>query len=329
MVMPDQNIGIDGPVQRLFNTGEMLFEEGLQGKEMFLIQEGKVGIFKNTPEGKVPLSVAGPGGVLGEQSLFGNHARSATAVAVEPTRVLIIHQKELQHITETIPPWLFAMLKKIVTTLHTVRQSSDHSPLRDPERSIVQLLLLLLRHAESGSEDRLRVGLAGMLEDGATIGRLKEQELLTILDSLGKRGLIKRHTGQDGRETWIESVDREALKLYEEYLQLKGRGERFKEADIASETVATLSNIAYVAQKSGQETPDGTSLYKSALVEDLADQSDHASLERSLQELNKRGFIVVLPLEDDTLIIFQKERLVRIKKIKEWLPKFEMAVEAV
>jgi hypothetical protein len=157
--------------------------------------------------------------------------------------------------------------------------------------------------------------------------RLQEEKVRSILSRLEKRALIRMEKRPDGSGAWIVVLDQEALRLYDEFLLLKNRNERFREAVISDAAATTLSNIAYVAQKSGQETVEGTSLYKSALAEDLSDQSDPALLDKNLTELTRIGLITMLPTEDETLIVFRKERLIRMKKIREWLPKFEMKLE--
>ena len=94
---------------------------------------------------------------------------------------------------------------------------------------------------------------------------------------------------------------------------------------IPQDAVGVLSNIAYIAQKSGTETPEGTKLSKSAFMEDMADK-DRNKLEKTLLDLRRRNLINIMPEGADSIIIFKPETLSRIKKIKEWLPRFEMDV---
>jgi CRP-like cAMP-binding protein len=324
----EQTGGTEAPVQQIFKAGEVVFEEGLQGKDMYLIQEGKIGVFKNTPKGRLPISVVGAGGILGEQSFFGSHVRSATAIAVESTRTVIFNQKAIQQVMASIPPWLYAMLKEIVTRLHDVQRRVDRCAVKDQERALIHIILLLLPQHGDGDGKTARIDLSALLQDAELISRLQEKEVLVIVSRLEKKGLLGIEKRGEAGGNCIVVRDLEALSLYNEYLLLKSRGARFDEAHITKEAVATLSNIAYVAQKSGQETVEGTALYKSALVEDLSDQNNTAILEKNLAELAQSGLIIILPVEEETLILFKKERLIRIKKIKEWLPKFELETEA-
>jgi hypothetical protein len=113
------------------------------------------------------------------------------------------------------------------------------------------------------------------------------------------------------------------VQLYDDYLKLKSRKKTFKELTIPDEAIGLLSNIVYVAQKAGVETKDGTTLLKSLLINDL-DAKNSDNLEKSLLDLKRRNLLNILPAENsDAMLIFEKEVLSRIKKIKEWVPRFE------
>ncbi|MDD5675368.1 MAG: cyclic nucleotide-binding domain-containing protein, partial [Chitinivibrionales bacterium] len=77
------------PVQldiRAYKPGDVLFEEGSKGRELFSIQEGKVGVYKESPDGPIELAKIEKGGIIGEMSLLDNMPRSATVKALEPTK---------------------------------------------------------------------------------------------------------------------------------------------------------------------------------------------------------------------------------------------------
>jgi CRP-like cAMP-binding protein len=319
--------GGNSPRQKLYNKGEFLFEEGLAGTDMYLVQEGRVGIFKNTPKGKLSIGTIGAGGTIGEQSIFGSHLHAASAMALEPVRALIVNERALQSLAQAIPPWLYAMLKVIVGRLAEVRQRVDQPAMRDHERAFVSLLLLLVPRYKRERNGALVLARDLVSGEAAMICRFDDRELAVLLNRLQRRTLVELDAAPGPSGADIALKDLEALRLYNEYLLLKSRNEKFKEAEIPAALVATLSNIAYVAQKSGQETAEGTALYKSALLEDLSDHKDPSQLERNLQDLCRHNLISMMPVDNETCIFFNKNRLSRIKKIQEWLPKFTMDLE--
>jgi len=64
-------------VERRFEDGAVIFEEGEEGEELFVIAEGRVRVVR---EGQV-LATLGPRECLGEMAVIDGGARSASAVA--------------------------------------------------------------------------------------------------------------------------------------------------------------------------------------------------------------------------------------------------------
>ena len=76
-------------VTRVFQDGEVIFEEGSHGDEMYIIHSGAVKLVKRTPEWETVVATMGPGEFFGEMALVDNAPRSVSAVAAaDHTRVL-------------------------------------------------------------------------------------------------------------------------------------------------------------------------------------------------------------------------------------------------
>jgi CRP-like cAMP-binding protein len=315
------------PIQlniRSLKPGDVLCEEGTQGRELYIIEDGKLSVYKSTQEGAtIELATVGKGNIIGEMSLLDNLPRSASVKAIDPTKVLVINQQVFLQTLLTTPPWLNSIITIIVSRLRDANKRVDASILRDRERGLVCLMLLLLpsyRH-EYASTAALDYNLVCV--EAFFVCRLRRKEISRLLDQLRDRALISvEEDAAHVKHVCIRDV--EVLKLFEEYLILKSQQKTFRESSIPDDSVAMLSNIAYVAQKSGTETDEGIVLSKAALLEDLQDK-DAGHLEKNLLDLRRRGLINLMPTDNDTQIIFRKEALSRIKKIREWLPKFEAA----
>ena len=81
-----QRQAIDRDFGVSFEPSEVIFEEGAPGKHMYIIQEGKVEVFRIVLGKKKSLSVLGPGDVFGEMSLLVNQTRTATVRALTQVR---------------------------------------------------------------------------------------------------------------------------------------------------------------------------------------------------------------------------------------------------
>jgi CRP/FNR family transcriptional regulator, cyclic AMP receptor protein len=79
---------------RFFSAGDVIFRENEEGNEMFVIVEGEVEIRKATgPSSNKTLTLLRKGDMFGEMAIIEKMPRSATAVAVKPTRLLVLNEK--------------------------------------------------------------------------------------------------------------------------------------------------------------------------------------------------------------------------------------------
>lgn len=78
---------------RTYNDGEIICNEGDEGKSMFVIQSGTVQVIKKRPGGELKLRAMTKGEIFGEIALFDHMPRSATVKAVGEAVVLSIDKK--------------------------------------------------------------------------------------------------------------------------------------------------------------------------------------------------------------------------------------------
>lgn len=77
-------------------NGEILFKEGDEGNELYIIQSGKVASSVMLPNGnKREVAVFEKGDFFGEMSIFENSQRSATCYTKEKCHLLILREREL------------------------------------------------------------------------------------------------------------------------------------------------------------------------------------------------------------------------------------------
>ena len=94
--------------ERSYVAGQTIFKKGEAGGEMHVVLEGRVETFIVDDEGhRLVLAEVEKGEIFGELSLFDNEARSASAVAVEPTHTAIVDRGDLEHLfaRKPTPPW--------------------------------------------------------------------------------------------------------------------------------------------------------------------------------------------------------------------------------
>jgi CRP/FNR family transcriptional regulator, cyclic AMP receptor protein len=87
--------------ERTYMPEEVVFEEGDEGLGMYVVVEGKILIHRKSMIGRKEIATIEPGMYFGELALLDGSPRSATATAVESTRLLFFFRPEFLDILET------------------------------------------------------------------------------------------------------------------------------------------------------------------------------------------------------------------------------------
>ncbi|GAK60210.1 MglA protein [Candidatus Vecturithrix granuli] len=96
-----------------YHNGEIIFEEGEPGDEMYFIEDGQVkivGSYKNT---RKVVTTYQKGDFFGEMALFGGKTRSARAVAIGTTRLLAVTKETLSTQIPKKPEIALALLEAL------------------------------------------------------------------------------------------------------------------------------------------------------------------------------------------------------------------------
>jgi hypothetical protein len=222
---------------------------------------------------------------------------------------------------QDIPVWLQSIIKIVVSRLRDANKRVDQSVLRDKERGLAHLILLLLPTLRTKKDSCAAIDYDQLTVEAFFVSRFRKKEIKKTIDVLIKRHLLTLLTEKDGSQ-WVLVKEPEILRLFDEYCCLKSQKQTFKEVSIPHDVITTLKNIAYVAQKNGKENAEGTTIMKSILIKDFSEKNS-GYLERSLLDLKRRNLINLAPVDSDMAITFKDGDLRRITKIKEWLPHFE------
>jgi len=111
-----------------FNKGHVLFHEGDDGEEMYIIQSGKVAIKKQVKDGEAVLATLEKGDFFGEMAILERMPRSAAAEVVEEGDLIVINGETFGDMIKANPEIAVRMLRK-----YSLR-------LRDADRQIAQAL---------------------------------------------------------------------------------------------------------------------------------------------------------------------------------------------
>jgi CRP-like cAMP-binding protein len=110
-----------------YRIGDVIFEEGGTGGELYLILDGKVRISRNVSGmGEEALAVLGPGDAFGEMSIIDDFPRSADARVHEKCRLLVLDKDALEDLLFLEKDLAYEILWNFVKILSSrLRETND------------------------------------------------------------------------------------------------------------------------------------------------------------------------------------------------------------
>jgi CRP-like cAMP-binding protein len=206
---------------RTFPRGTVLFREGEPGREMYVVQQGKVVISKRVGAVEKVLSALGPGEFLGEMSILNAQPRSATATCVEESRLLVIDGATFESMVRGSPEIALRLVRALAGRLREADRQIENLLLRDARARVVHFLgdeaarAGTSRPGSSGEGVRLELAVD---EIAGRLG-LEPAKVREVLESLERARLL------DSREGALVVRDPGRLRHFLDFLQLQEPGE--------------------------------------------------------------------------------------------------------
>jgi len=99
---------------RVLPPRTMIFERGDPGDSFWVIQSGKVRVFRSDNAGvEITLSTLGPGQSFGEMALLTGEARSASIEAIAETQALVLTKEQFDHVLKSHPDVSLTFIRQL------------------------------------------------------------------------------------------------------------------------------------------------------------------------------------------------------------------------
>ena len=85
-------------LQTKIMVGDVIFNKGDVGHEMYVLLKGRIEIIDEDPKGDRTLAVLGPGETFGEMAFFERKERSAKAVAIDNCVMLALDDEKIERL---------------------------------------------------------------------------------------------------------------------------------------------------------------------------------------------------------------------------------------
>lgn len=175
--------------RRQYGAGEQVFAIGSPGQSMMAVRSGAVRITLPSAGGReIILADLGPGEVFGEISLLDGRERSANAVALSGSELLILERRHILPFLENNPQTCLKLLQVLCGRLrHANDMVGDIAFCDLPKRLARQLLRL-------GAADKARLA-CSQVELANMIGASREN-VNRCLNDWQRRGIVSLEEGR-------------------------------------------------------------------------------------------------------------------------------------
>lgn len=189
-------------VRQLAGRG-VIFSEGDEGNGFYLVQSGRVKIYKLSPNGKEQiLHIFGKGEPFGEVPVFAGQSFPAHAVTLEKSQLLFFPRRAFIHLIEQYPSMAMNMLAMLSRRLRQFTTMIDALSLKEVPGRLAAYLLYLSK--SQGDVDTLELDIT-KTQLASLLGTIPET-LSRMLARLSGQGMVEI----DGSRIIIR--DRQALE---------------------------------------------------------------------------------------------------------------------
>ncbi len=180
-------------VRQVYKKDNMVLIEEEVGSTMFVILDGRVKISRISDEGReVILSILCDGDFFGEMSILDGQTRSANAVTLEDTELMIIRRENFLQMLYDYPQIAINLLKELA---HRLRRSDSQIKSLSLQNAMGRVASTLLRIADdSGIIKQGRVEIAHLppQQDLANMAGTSRETISRVIKSLSQLGYLKK-----------------------------------------------------------------------------------------------------------------------------------------
>jgi CRP-like cAMP-binding protein len=135
-----------------FAPGTVVFREGESSDMVFLLQSGRIRLFKQVGAVERSLRVVRPGDLFGELALLTGSRRQSTAVALDESLALGFDHATFHQVAQTNPDVGLRVIEQIVRRLRDAEDQIEILMVRDPQSKVVVALMKLAQRELGGPE---------------------------------------------------------------------------------------------------------------------------------------------------------------------------------
>ena len=191
--------------------GDVLFNEGDSGSQLYVVIEGKIKLGRTSADGRENLlAILGPGQMFGELSFFDPGPRSATATAVTDVELKSLGHDALSPVLATHPDVALALLNQLAGRLRRTNEVVGDLVFSDVPGRVAKALLDLAGRFGRKADDGVHVN-----------HDLTQEELAQLVGA--SRETVNKALADFASRGWMRLEPRSVVILDIERLQRRAR----------------------------------------------------------------------------------------------------------
>lgn len=189
---------------RMLHRGVVLFTEGSEPTELFVVRSGRIAISNRSPEGRESvLALMEAGAAFGEMGLFLGEGRSAEARSLEAGEVIAIPYSSVRRVYESRPELLWQVVALLSARLRLMDGALADAVFLDVTGRTAKRLLEM-----AGDDDEF-------------VLPVTQEELAGMVGASRER--VNKALAQFVRLGWLEQSDRRYRITNREQLEIRAR----------------------------------------------------------------------------------------------------------
>lgn len=177
---------------REFNKGETVFLEGTEANTLYLVNEGKIKLFKYTKDGKEQiLHILSEGDFFGELNLFKEGEYSFNAKAIDKTKLCTLTKDKMRNLILERPEIGLKILEVVGERLSKLETLAQNLATNDVETRLANLLLELKENYGKLTSKGIEIKLPITREDMSNYTGVARETISRKLKKFEEEGIIE------------------------------------------------------------------------------------------------------------------------------------------
>ncbi len=175
-----------------YKKGETIFFEGKEANTLYLINKGKIKLFKYTKDGKEQiLDILSEGDFFGELNLFKEGQYSFNSNAITATQLCTLTKEKMREIILKRPEIAIKILEVVGERLSKLETLAQNLATNDVEVRIANLILNLKERYGRNAPDGIEIKLPITREDMSHYAGVARETISRKLKKFEEEGIIK------------------------------------------------------------------------------------------------------------------------------------------